>query len=575
MSGVIFKKIRWRNFLSTGDEFTEINLEGSTKTLIVGDNGSGKSTLLDALNYVLFNKPHRNINKPQLVNSINEKRMLVEIEFIIGRQKYLIRRGQKPSVFEIYCNDELINQDSSSRDYQSYLEQSILKLNYKSFNQVVVLGSSSFVPFMQLPVGQRREIIENLLDINIFTKMNQILRDQQVALKDYYSRILNEAEVTREKIKVQKKYISDIENMNKDLIEEKSREIDKSFDEYDKYEMKSKKLEKKISVAMNEYNSRMNSARNKLKAEEQKMTRVHNEIKNAKKAIQFFQSNDECPVCTQTVTSELSEEQIEKHTCIIDNMNDENTQIQDSMNKVSKRISDLDEIYEKINEQKKILNGYNEEMRILSRRINSLNQDIANLHERSTDIEGAESDLKQYELNLDQAQNTIDDLNEQMNYNTMKFEMLKDTGIKTKIIRKYHPIINKLVNEYLEILDFFVQFTLDENFKEIIKSRHRDIFSYTSFSEGEKSRIDLALLFTWRQIAAMKNSMKTNLLILDETFDSSLDTDGVDNLLKILDTLESDISVFVISHKKDLLDSKFENKLTFKKINNFSICRET
>ena len=571
---ITFKVLRWRNFLSTGDTFTEIDFRKSPKTLIVGENGAGKSTLLDALNYVLFNKAHRNINKPQLVNTINEKKMEVEVEFEIGRNSYKVIRGQKPGIFEIYHNDELINQAASSRDYQQYLEQTILKLSYKSFNQVVVLGSSSFVPFMQLPTGQRREIIENLLDINIFTKMNQILREQQSGLKDQHRDLSTNLEIASEKIKVQQKYIHDIEELNKGLIEEKRTELTQLFDDQDSYEAKAKKLEKRIIAGQDEYRRRMDSLQNKLKSEQSDMGKIDSDIRQSKKAIKFFQQNDQCPICTQSVDHNLSEAEIEKHTHTIDEMESARQAIEAKVNDISDRMDKLNDVLNVINKEEQKLRSYQEEVRMITRRVRQLNQEIANLHEKGGDIESATYDLKMLENDRNDYDLGLRDINEQMNYNALKFEMLKDTGIKTKIIRKYRPVINKLINQYLQVLDFFVQFTLDENFKEIIKSRHRDIFSYSSFSEGEKARIDLALLFTWRQIAAMKNSMRTNLLLLDETFDSSLDTDGVDNLLKILDTLEENTNVFVISHKKDVLDSKFPRKLTFKKINNFSVCFE-
>lgn len=571
---IVFKTIRWRNFLSTGDNFTEIDFLKSPKTLIVGENGAGKSTMLDALNYVLFNKPHRNINKPQLINSINEKGLVVEIEFTIGRNEYKVIRGHKPGIFEIYHNGNLINQAASVRDYQVHLEQTILRLNYKSFNQVVVLGSSSFVPFMQLPTGQRRQIIENLLDIDIFTKMNQLLRESHGILKEQHRDNSTKLEVIRNKINVQKKYIHDLEQLNKGLIDEKRSEIDKLFIDHDNYDASVAKIQKRVDAGNDEYTRRMDSLQNKMDAERKTLSGLDSEIKTSKKTIKFFEQNDTCPICTQSVEPELSQSEIKRHHDCIDALTNQKTDIGGTIDVIAGNMDKLNAVRTKIIEEENKLRSYQEEMRIITRRINGLNQDIANLQEKSGDVEAATRDLRGYEADQEDINFEIRDINEQMNYNALKFEMLKDTGIKTKIIRKYRPVINKLINEYLQVLDFFVQFTLDENFKEIIKSRHRDVFSYSSFSEGEKSRIDLALLFTWRQIAAMKNSMSTNLLILDETFDSSLDTDGVDNLLKILDTLEEGTNVFVISHKKDMLDSKFPRKLNFKKINNFSVCQE-
>ena len=571
---IVFNKIRWKNFLSTGDNFTEIDLLSSSSTLVVGANGAGKSTMLDALAYGLFGKPHRNINKPQLINSINEKNMVVEVEFKIGANNFKVVRGQKPALFEIYKNDQLINQAASVRDYQSHLETTILRLNYKSFHQVVVLGSSSFIPFMQLPTGQRREIIESLLDINIFTKMNQILREEHSIVRESMRSTESSLEVIREKIKVQKKYIKDLQEVNSDLIAEKQKEVVQYSDDYDILEERTTKLSSKVKLATEEYRRRLDSLQSRNKEITNELNSVKGNIKHSKQNIKFFSQNDACPICTQPVSTELSEQQIEKHQCDVDTHATMQNDLEQQLASVSQRTDELAKIFDKIEEDRSRVQEYEHDMKGIVRFINTLNRDIANLQEKSGDIDHATGDLNS--LKDEEAQKIADriEFTEQMNYNALKFEMLKDTGIKTKIIRKYRPIINQLINQYLQVLDFFVQFTLDENFKEVIKSRHRDDFSYSSFSEGEKARIDLALLFTWRQIAAMKNSMKTNLLILDETFDSSLDVDGVDNLLKILDTLEEGTNTFVISHKRDILDSKFPNKLVFKKSGNFSVCEK-
>lgn len=574
MSSIVFKTIRWKNFLSTGDNWVEVDLAKSSKTLIVGANGAGKSTLLDALSYVLFNKAHRNINKPQLVNTINEKNLRVEIEFEIGKNKYVVTRGQKPIVFEIYKNGEMFNQDSKARDYQQFLEQTILKFNYKSFHQVVVLGSSSFIPFMQLPAAQRREIIENLLDINVFSKMNVLLREQNSSIKEEYRDVETNLKILKERIRVAKQYIQDLQNINEDLVKEKQSEVVTLALEYDQVEEKSATLENKLLGVDDEYKDRLKSLKSNLKQLEDKDRHHLHNIKSSKKIVKFFQENDTCPTCTQEVDTNLSESKITHNQEYIDVEDAKHYEVQQAIERLNEKMDELDNTYEKITKDKRRLDQYRNDMNAISKRISSLNKDIATLYEKTGDVEENENDLKAMIDEKESLEAQRSELGEKLNYNTLKFEMLKDNGIKTKIIRKYRPVINQLINQYLQVLDFFVQFTLDENFKEVIKSRYRDIFSYSSFSEGEKARIDLALLFTWRQIAAMKNSMKTNLLILDETFDSSLDTDGVDNLLKILDTLEDRTNVFVISHKRDILDTKFPNKLVFEKVNNFTAVRE-
>lgn len=569
-----FTRVRWKNFLSTGDNFIDIDLTSSPSTLIVGRNGSGKSTMLDALSYGLFGKAHRSVNRPQLVNSINQKDMVVEVFFTVGRSHFRVYRGQRPHVFEIYRNDKLVNQASSARDYQTYLEQTVLKLSYKSFHQVVVLGSSSFVPFMQLPTGQRRQIIEDLLDINIFTKMNQILRDKNSSTKEALRTVESAIEVTREKIRIQKKYISDLKSMNEEQIQGKLRIIEKLGTETEILDNKAALVERRVEQGKDEYRRRESSITHKLEAVTDSLRGVKTESKQASKILKFFVENDECPVCTQTVGENLSQEQISLRQSELDSLDDKSVELEAELSGLQERMTQLRAVWDTIEAEANSVSAMRAEVSTTNRQIARLNTEIAELYEKSGDADEAERDLRGYEIDVEQRIVDRQDLKERMNYNSVMFEMLKDTGIKTKIIRKYLPVMNKMINHYLQILDFFVQFTLDENFKEVIKSRHRDEFSYSSFSEGEKQRIDLALLFTWRMIAGMKNSIKTNLLILDETFDSSLDEDGVDNLMKILDTLDAGTNVFVISHKRDLLDTKFPSKLVFSKTNNFSTVAE-
>lgn len=570
---MIFTKLRWKNFLSTGDHFTEVDFRKHQSTLIVGSNGAGKSTLLDALSYGLFGKPHRNINKPQLVNTINDKDCVVEVEFRIGKNEYKIIRGQKPGIFQIYVNGSLLPQNSTTKDYQRYLEQNILKLNHKSFHQVVVLGSSSFIPFMQLPTGQRRQVIEDLLDINIFTRMNQLLREEHSKVKEKARDTDYQIKTLENKEDIQKKYIGDLENLNEEMIREKEKDIQSYENRGVELQKNIDKLTKKIEAGRAEYRKRKDSFDAKKRAIDSKISEARSEIRQAEKAVRFFEKNDTCPTCTQDIDEDLK---TEKKGIFQSEIDDEQSKIQGydaQIGELNERVQALEEISELIRVDEDKNSDYYSEANSIFRIIKSLNKDIRNLEKKSGDIDGARQDLEKIKSDLYHYRDQRIELRDTMNYHSTMFEMLKDSGIKTKIIRQYLPVMNKLINQYLQVLDFFVSFNLDENFSEVIKSRHRDEFSYASFSEGEKQKINLALLFTWRQVAKMKNSVSTNLLILDETFDSSLDNDSIDNLLKILDTLDPDTNVFVISHKREL-DNKFHNKLKFMKINNFSVYHE-
>ena len=561
---IIFKSIKYKNFLSSGNYFTEIALNKSKSTLIVGHNGAGKSTMLDAISFALFGKPHRKISKNQLVNSINQKQALVEVEFSIGKSQFKIVRGIKPNVFEIWKDGNMINQSSHALEYQKILEQNILKLNHKSFHQVVVLGSSSFIPFMQLNAGHRRNVIEDLLDINIFSKMNIILRERNSTLKENINTINNETNIVKSKIEQQTKYIRDIA-----AVTEENKV---------KYEKQIESARKRISVLQNENNelskelesSTANDELKELQKEKNKIIGDIATIKQEMKAIakrgMFLEKNDECPTCEQT---------IENKTKLISETKNEAYQVQSSLSMVESngsiidnKISSLEDIIADIRKKTDTINVNNREIVSLNQSNDELSKYLES--EVAADLTGARKDLEQMKNDKESLFEEKLKLNEQFGYNNVIAEMLRDTGIKTKIIKQYLPTINKLVNQYLQVLDFFVHFNLDENFNETIRSRHRDDFTYDSFSEGEKQRIDLSLLFTWRQIAKMKNSVATNLLVLDETFDSSLDHDGIENLLKILYTLDEGSNTFIISHKGDILDGKFESKIEFFKDRNFS-----
>ncbi len=563
-----FQTLRYKNFLSSGNTFTEINLNKDKTTLVVGQNGAGKSTMLDAISFGLFGKAHRNINKAQLVNSINNKGSLVEVEFNIGTARYKVCRGIKPNVFEIWKNGDMINQSSHSKEYQKILEQNILKLNHKSFHQVVVLGSSSFIPFMQLPGGVRREVIEDLLDINVFSKMNIILKERNAQLKDNLKQIDYNIDIVKTKIESQKKYIRDIAALTEENRKDYESRIHASQNNIDELQAENSELGLGLDESISEADERLRSLQNRKQDLLLRSQDRQTNIRDLEKRITFFDENESCPVCDQAI-SDGHKHEILRST----------KESQDRGKAALKQIGvEGQGVESQINDQTSILSTLRDRVHKITsntREITSLNSTISDYRthiekEVGTDLTEARADLTKFEDDRsDQLENKMK-ISEEFNYNFVIVEMLKDTGIKTKIIKQYLPVMNKLVNQYLQILDFFVHFHLDESFQEVIRSRHRDEFTYDSFSEGEKQRIDLALLFTWRQVAKMKNSVSTNLLLLDETFDSSLDHDGVENLLKILYTLGDDTNVFVISHKGEILDGKFNNKIEFVKEKNFS-----
>jgi DNA repair exonuclease SbcCD ATPase subunit len=535
----------------------------------VGQNGAGKSTMLDAISFGLFGKPHRNINKPQLVNSINQKQCLVEVEFNVGKTEYKVVRGIKPGKFEIYKNGQMFNQESHAKEYQRMLEQNILKLNHKSFHQVVVLGSSSFIPFMQLPAGHRREVIEDLLDINVFSKMNQILREKNASLKDQTNEVAYQLDLISDKIETQKKYIKDVKALNKEYADKIKEEIAELEAEQTRLTDENTELGTFIesnSSKVSETLVKLNSKHSTLKEHEHELK---SEIKKLVKETKFFEENSTCPTCSQHIGDQLRQEKISEASTSAKSINSKLSTIDEESNKVGSDIEVANKVQAVVTNKQHNLLSNNKRLQQISESLASKRSDLGKMQSGGSDLAEAETTLETYAEQKDSLQEQRLLLSDQRSYNEVIGEMLKDTGIKTKIIKQYLPVINKLVNQYLQILDFFVHFDLDESFQETIRSRHRDEFTYDSFSEGEKQRIDLSLLFTWRQIAKMKNSISTNLLILDETFDSSLDVDGVENLQKILSHL-SDTNVFVISHKGDILDGKFRSKIEFIKDKNFS-----
>jgi DNA repair exonuclease SbcCD ATPase subunit len=567
---IIFKQLKYKNFLSTGNSFTEINLQSAPTTLVVGANGAGKSTMLDALSFALFGKSHRKISKPQLVNSINGKGTVVEIEFSIGQSNYKIVRGIKPGIFEIWVNGKMIDQSSHAKEYQQVLEKNILKLNHKSFHQIVVLGSSSFVPFMQLTTYQRRDVIEDLLDINVFSKMNTILKEQVSLLKAATLDNAHMIDVAQTKLTSQKKYIRDLTAITLASRKSKEDEIESLVVEINDLTEINQQLQASISLVLPEYQSELQKLTDKRTVFNNYDHTFKSQIKTIVKEAKFFDDNDHCPTCDQGIADDLRHSKKTAAQSKAKELNDAMQKAAESLASIEVKIAEVTSKLHKVQSDQTSMFSNTKSITMLQQQVLRLQNDITSLGDTSHDMSSANSELESMSNELEELLEQKYVLNEQNSYNQVAVELLKDTGIKTKIIKQYIPVINTLTNQYLQILDFFVHFDLDENFNETIRSRHRDSFTYDSFSEGEKQRIDLSLLFTWRQVAKMKNSVATNLLILDETFDSSLDDDGVDNLMKIIYSLGEDTNVFVISHKAELEDAHFDNKLVFLKEKNFS-----
>lgn len=566
---ITFKTLRWKNFLSTGTNWCEIALDSSKSTLIVGHNGAGKSTMLDALSFSLFGKAHRNIGKNQLVNSINKKNAVVEVTFQVSGSEYKIVRGIKPNVFEIWKGGTMINQSSHAKEYQKILEQNILKLNHKSFHQIVVLGSSSFIPFMQLSNNHRRDVIEDLLDINVFSKMNNILKEQQSRLREEIKDATHIIEVNKTKIESQKKYIRDIKAINSGQREEKLKLISDIQLEVETAQSKNEELSTNVEGSLPDATEQSAKASTKISELEKFKAKFNADAKKIVKDVKFFEQNDNCPTCTQSITEDTKAQHILDGKEKSRELQIAIDQAVEAVQVNTEKLQVANVIIEQCREWQSEMHANNQSISQFNSAIGRTQAELDKLA-NSVDMDQAQAELDNLRADGDSTTELKLSLNEQYNYNLVVGAMLKDTGIKTKIVKQYVPVINKLCNQYLQILDFFVSFNLDENFNETIRSRFRDEFSYASFSEGEKQRIDLALLFTWRQIANMKNSVSTNLLILDETFDSSLDHEGVDNLMKIIYTLGSDTNVFVISHKGEVLDGKFANKIEVYKEKNFS-----
>lgn len=565
-----FKSCRWSNFLSTGTDPIEIQLDRTPTTLIVGQNGAGKSTLLDALSFALFGKPHRDIKKGQLINSINGKNSMVEVEFNIGQQEFKIVRGIKPNKFEIWQNGNMINQASNVRDYQKFLEQNILKLDHKSFHQVVVLGSSSFIPFMQLPAWTRRHVIEDLLDINIFTKMNILLKERNVKIREQLVDLDHNLELVKTKIEAQEKYIKDLQELNDDQIEKKRDSIETHKAQIKELFDQSKSLGEGLIAALKSSEKEQMNQTKKMSTLEGYDFNFNKQIKDLVSESRFYEDNDNCPTCDQDISADLKEVKQSDIKHKASELQQAKSDLQKSIEQLRAEQRENANLLNQLRQKQEKINRNNDTIGVHQGEITKIQKEIDGLMGSTGDVSKAKRERTSQVKKKDKLTEKKLEYVEERTYNEVIGEMLKDTGIKTKVIKQYLPVMNRLINHYLQILDFFVSFHLDENFNETIRSRHRDSFNYASFSEGEKQRIDLALLFTWRHIAKMKNSASTNLLVLDETFDSSLDVDGVDNLTKILGTMDEDSNVFIISHKGDVLQDKFRSKIEFFKKNNFT-----
>lgn len=565
---IIFKKIRYKNFLSTGNYFNEIELDNSPSTLIVGKNGGGKSTYLDAICFGLFGKAFRNINKGQLVNSINEKGTIVEIEFSINSKEYMVRRGIKPNIFEIYLNGEFINQSADARDFQKKLEKTILKMNFKSFTQIVILGSSSFTPFMKLSTQNRREVIEDILDIDIFSLMNTLLKERSSTLKTEMSQNEYDIKSAQSGIEMKSEYIEKLKGSKQDRVESIKRNIEEC-------QLRISELQLEIGSKLKVAESIVIGDIEKLTLDFEKRVDIFKKMKNNKERLlkenKFFEDNDSCNTCHQVISEDVSNSIVSKNDDKINELDNACVEIQKMISEIQNTITEEQDKVSRVNEINSEVLQLNQEISFQNKNIEKYEKEIDFLKSKNDTIDAEIESLNSIKSELEAHQKNKNELLERNQVYSICSMLLKDSGIKTRIIKQYLPIMNKLINGYLNDFDFFANFNLDENFSEVIKSRHRDEFSYDSFSEGEKQRIDLAILFTWREIARMKNSVNTNLLILDEVFDSSLDAEGTENFMKVMNSLEGKgLNTFVISHKTDLLADKFDKQIKFEKVGNFS-----
>jgi len=565
---IIFKKIRWKNFLSTGNQFTQVDFLEYQTNLIVGTNGAGKSTILDALTFALFNKPFRKINKSQLINTTNEKETLVEVDFEVNNREYVIRRGIKPNVFDIQVNGELLHREADDRTNQKILEENILKVNYKSFTQIVILGSSAFVPFMQLTSPNRREVIEDLLDIRIFSSMNNFLKDKVRVEKEQIRSLNLKKDNIKDKMLMQENFMKELEEQGKTSVKSNQDKITTLIEDSEYCSSSNEELEVKVSDLTKEQEKLSGSSQKLLKLNNLK-GKITQKVSTITKEHKFFSENVTCPTCTQTIEESFR----------LNRIND----VQSKAKDLNKGLKELEETIESERERERLFTKLSKEITKLNngisqnntrisgfqRQIRDLESEIQRITEQSKNRNTEHEKLNEFRENLQKTFENLADKKTEINYYDFAYSLLRDDGVKTKIIKKYLPFINQQINRYLQMMDFYINFTLDEEFKETVQSPIHEDFSYASFSEGEKMRIDLALLFTWREVARVKNSVNTNLLIMDEVFDSSLDGFGTEEFLKIIRYIIKDANIFVISHKTDLLD-KFESVIKFDKVKGFS-----
>ena len=565
---ITFQKIKWKNFLSTGNQFTEVNFEEHPTNLIVGTNGAGKSTILDALTFVLFNKPYRKINKPQLANTTNERECLVEIEFSINSRQYVVRRGIKPNVFDIVVNGNQLHREADDRSMQRILEENILKLNYKSFTQIVILGSSTFVPFMQLTSSNRREVIEDLLDIRIFSAMNNIIKETLKEKKNQVKSLDLKRETLKDKMKMQKNFIEELENRGKANIEANKKKVDKLLEEVDVYIEENEKTEEVVKSKTEEQEA-VTGATKKLSKLNNLKGKISNKVATITKEHKFFTENTVCPTCTQEIEEEFRLNRITDAQDKAKELKEGYYELANAIKFEQERERQFTVLSQESTKLTHDISQNNTRISINQRQIRECEHEIQTI---TSNLQNRNSEHEKLEEFKDSLQRTIEELadkKQEIVYNDFAYSLLKDDGVKTKIIKKYLPFINQQVNRYLQMMEFYINFQLNEEFNESVKSPIHEDFSYSSFSEGEKMRIDLALLFTWREVARVKNSANTNLLIMDEVFDSSLDGFGTDEFLKIIRYVIKDANIFVISHKTDMLD-KFENVIRFDKVKGFS-----